>query len=437
MTFSQHIKTALSSAIQEVVKNKDDFVVRAGIDFSRNKKMNLENLIDFMLAMEGNSIEKELFDFSCNTDTSLITKSAFVQSRAKIKWEAFEFLFHDFTARLPYNNTFKNHYLIACDGCEVYIPFNADDKETFINNGPDKSGWNRVHLNALYDILNRIYINAVITPGKHVDERGSLLKMLKNKPLLENSIIIADRGYPSFELLATLQSDNQKYLIRVKQPSGQSSLLRDVTLPKDEVFDVNVTFHSARNYKNMSSCSSGDKKIMNQKCKFSYFTDEKPYFTFCMRVVKLKLSENHYEYLLTNLKKEEFSTEDVAEMYHMRWDIETAFRELKYTLGLLNFHSKKVDFIKQEIFARLIMYNFCEIIAGQVVLQTRAARKYDYQINFTMAMRICKTFFQVQNKNPPNPETLIEKYILPVRKKRRFERKAKKRNPMSFLYRIA
>ena len=76
MTFSQRIKTTLSDSIQEVVKNKDEFVVRAGIDFSRNKKMNLESFINFMLAMEGNSIEKELFDFSCNTNTSFITKSA-------------------------------------------------------------------------------------------------------------------------------------------------------------------------------------------------------------------------------------------------------------------------------------------------------------------------------------------------------------------------
>lgn len=33
--------------------------------------------------------------------------------------------------------------------------------------------------------------------------------------------------------------------------------------------------------------------------------------------------------------------------------------ELKYTIGLTNFHAKKVEYIHQEIFARLIIYNFC------------------------------------------------------------------------------
>lgn len=35
----------------------------------------------------------------------------------------------------------------------------------------------------------------------------------------------------------------------------------------------------------------------------------------------------------------------------MRWGIETAFRELKYTIGITAFHAKKRELIKQEIYA--------------------------------------------------------------------------------------
>lgn len=49
-------------------------------------------------------------------------------------------------------------------------------------------------------------------------------------------------------------------------------------------------------------------------------------------------------------------------MYAMRWGIETSFRELKYSVTLLHLHSKKVDFIYQEVFAKLIMYNFYQMI---------------------------------------------------------------------------
>lgn len=51
----------------------------------------------------------------------------------------------------------------------------------------------------------------------------------------------------------------------------------------------------------------------------------------------------------------------------MRWGIETSFSELKYIVGLVNMHCKKEEFAKQEIFARLTMYNFCERIIAVAV----------------------------------------------------------------------
>ena len=62
----------------------------------------------------------------------------------------------------------------------------------------------------------------------------------------------------------------------------------------------------------------------------------------------------------------------MKEMYHRRWDIETSFRELKYALGGINFHSKKDDFIKMELFAHFIMFNACGIrifVSGISVFQ--------------------------------------------------------------------
>lgn len=71
----------------------------------------------------------------------------------------------------------------------------------------------------------------------------------------------------------------------------------------------------------------------------------------------------------------------------MRWGIETSFRELKYTIGLTNLHSKNVEYICQEIYAKLIQYNFCEIISANIILEERN-RKYTYQLNYTMAIKL-------------------------------------------------
>ena len=57
--------------------------------------------------------------------------------------------------------------------------------------------------------------------------------------------------------------------------------------------------------------------------------------------------------LITNLNRFEFPIEKMKELYHLRWDIETSFRELKYALGGISFHSKKDDFIQMEILAHV------------------------------------------------------------------------------------
>ena len=73
----------------------------------------------------------------------------------------------------------------------------------------------------------------------------------------------------------------------------------------------------------------------------------------------------------------------------MRWGIETSFRELKYAIGLTSFHARKPDFIKQEIYARLLLYNYCELITTHVIKQMKNNDKTK-QVNFTIAIYICR-----------------------------------------------
>jgi len=137
------------------------------------------------------------------------------------------------------------------------------------------------------------------------------------------------------------------------------------------------------------------------------------------------------------LDANEFSADKIKELYHMRWGIETSFRELKYAIGLINFHSKKVEHIAQEVFAKLTMYNFCEIITLNVVI-TYKQRKHEYQVNFTVAIHICRYFFRYSDDaNPPDVELLIQQNILPIRKGRQDQRHLRTKSSASFIYRVA
>lgn len=151
--------------------------------------------------------------------------------------------------------------------------------------------------------------------------------------------------------------------------------------------------------------------------------------------MRIKLDNDKYEMLITNLKPEEFSPSDLKQLYSMRWGIENSFRSLKYTLGLLCFHSKKVEYILQEIFAKLTMYNFTELITSHVVIKQKY-RKLSYKINFSASVHICRIFL-LKNISPPEIEALISKYVVPIRQSVSNPRKLSRKTAVCFLYRVA
>ena len=59
-------------------------------------------------------------------------------------------------------------------------------------------------------------------------------------------------------------------------------------------------------------------------------------------------------------------------------------------------------YIKQEIWARLTLYNFCEIITNSVVVEKKEGRKHTYQLNYTRAIRICCYFIAIKKEKAPS-----------------------------------
>ena len=118
----------------------------------------------------------------------------------------------------------------------------------------------------------------------------------------------------------------------------------------------------------------------------------------------------------------------------MRWGIENSFRDLKYTLALSYVHSKKTEYILQEIFARLTMYNFAELITSHVVVKQKN-RKHSYRINFAAAIHICRNFF-LKNISPSVVEALLLQHLLPVLKGSANPRRGSPKPVQSFIYRL-
>ena len=78
-----------------------------------------------------------------------------------------------------------------------------------------------------------------------------------------------------------------------------------------------------------------------------YITEERTEYDISPRVIRIEISKGCYENLITNQPGFDFDIEDFKDLYHLRWDEETSFRDLKYPLCLKAFHSKKYDYIVQ------------------------------------------------------------------------------------------
>lgn len=436
----KNIKKQLKKSISEVSSDYWKYVKNPSKDFSRNRKLSFEKMIRSILAFGGEDLKCEMMDFF-GFDVDIPTVSAFVQKRSKISYTAFEKIFHDLLASCEINKTYKGYRLIAVDGSDLHTPTNPFETESYYPGTNGQKHYNLMHLNAMYDVMTNLYVDALVQTSRKANEYKAFVTMVDRDVSPLPTIYIADRGYESYNNLAHVQEKGQKFLIRAKDCRENGNITRGLELPIDDEFDVSIDLaltrknsEKARNDKNL--------RCISHTTTFDYLPEKSkrneemtPYILSC-RFVRIKISEDNYETLITNIPSDHFSVSDLKQLYSMRWGIETSFRTLKRTQGLIYFHSKKAENILQEVFAKLIMYNFTEMITSHVVIKQKK-RKFTYKVNFSAAIHICSEFF-LKNISPQNVEALILKHLIPIRESKTNTCKPdRQRFSVSFLYRIA
>ena len=436
------VKQELDAAITQLCEKAWMFSKNPGKDFSRNRKLPFRKMISLLLSMEGGTLKTELLDsFGCSADTA--SSSAFVQQRKKINQEALPSLFRMFVRKADAIRTYKGLRLIAADGSDIQIPANSNHPESFFPGTNGQSPYSLIHLDAMYDLLQRTYMDATLLGQRKTNERSALCAMV-DRSELENVLLIADRGYEGFNLMAHIQEKGWKYLMRIRDVASSRGIASGLDLPDEKEFDLFVDLsRTTRQTKEVKLlCQSRNQyRIITGTAPFDFLPrdnrkhDPVVFYNLPFRIVRFQIAEDSYETVLTNLDAKAFPPLELKKLYHMRWGIETAFRNLKYTLGLLHFHAKKVEFICQEVFARLIMYNFAELIASSVIV-SKVDAKHAYKANFSVAVHVCRQFL-LGNVSPPVVEALIRRHVSPIRPGRSSPRKTSVKYAVSFTYRVA
>ena len=433
--YPKRIKNTLHSVIRDVAKHSENFCRCPEKDFTRNRKLPLEKVLTLLVKMGGHSLRDEMLD-CIDFEEMPATVSALVQQRNKLLPEALEYLFREFTNRCHNPKTYKGYRLLAVDGSDLQFTANPNDPLSYFPGANGQKPYSFLHLNALYDLSSNLYLDAVVQKRRAANENAALVSMVDRSGIGEPVIITADRGYESYNTLEHIVQKGWKYLIRLRESKG---IISSLSLPEGD-FDLPVqlflTRKQTKKLKELQKEFPGMYRFLPINVNFDYLpwgTDG--FYPFSFRIVRFKISDELTETLITNLDRDTFPADELKYLYHLRWGIETSFRQLKYTIGLSLFQSKKVEYITQEIFARLTMYNFCELITSHVVIQ-KTRKKHVYQTNFTAAVHICRQFLR-GSVSPPKVEDLIKAHVVPIRPGRSTPRRAKNIKFNGFFYRTA
>lgn len=185
--------------------------------------------------MQGGSLNKELYNLGIN-----VSASAFVQRRKQISSVDIENIFELFNQYYEDKDTYKGYKILAVDGTTVNMARNPQ-APTYVKN--DGRGYNEFHVTPLYDVLNKTYQHCVIQPQPQQGEIGALRFMLTqfySNKTLQNTLIVADRGFESYNMIAHFLNEGVDFLIRVKQ---DRSAMREIRkLPMMEL-DTVINFH--------------------------------------------------------------------------------------------------------------------------------------------------------------------------------------------------
>ena len=201
------------------------------------------------------------------------------------------------------------------------VTFSVEEGEIFGFIGPNGAG-----ISILFDVLNGFAIHPIIT-GARMNERIQFEKHInflcqEMSNIAKKVILLIDRGYPSQKLLTDMCKKDLKFVARC---------------PSHFLKPINVA-------------PMGDSVVTLQN-------------GVSVRVIKFLLKNGKTQILVTNLF--DLPTEDIIELYTLRWGIETMYFKLKRELYVEKFSGRTVNSIRQDFWVSMLLLNSVAIFQNE------------------------------------------------------------------------
>lgn len=390
-------------------------------DFSRERKLPMKKVVALIINFLKRSLSielREFFDFIDEAESNC-TKGAFCLQRVKLKPQFFQFWNHLLVEKFYHHyqdaaKRWKGFRVMGVDGSTNYLFGKSDIIQHFgfIKNQHANVQVPMARILQIQDVLNELVVWGGIYPIG-ISERQIMYQNVAR--LSPDSVTLFDRGFPSYTLMYLLINQEQPchFVMRCR---------RD--------FNNQVSaFVSSSKWSKTTTLKPNDKAIEQLRAQGYIVT---PHTEIKVRMVKVILSTGEIEVLLTNLYDTKlYTTEDLKELYFMRWKVETSYGKQKNQLQMEIFSGHKVISIEQDYYACLFISNLQSLIEKQsetYIKQISASRKYNYKINKNVSWAAMKNnivnLFLTQNTESIllYLQNTFEKNLEPIRPGRSFPR---------------
>jgi len=299
----------------------------------------------------------------------IATKGALTKARKKLEYQTFIELNKHMTSRYYSYFPTASWYgfnLMAVDGSTLRLPDETEIMEHFgVWNVKKGDPCPKARISQMFDVLNRVTVDALIKPKKDGERELASFHFLK---LMPNDLILLDRGYPAFWLFKLIMSMDANFCARV--PCTKWKVIRKFfrSGQQESIVKLYPTPLSVR------------------KCAEMGFNKD----PIKVRLIRVELSTGETEILITSLTDMNKHPINIfVDLYHKRWPVEEDYKTMKCRMQLENFSGKSTLSVYQDFHAKVFSKNFTAIVANTTkdeIEKLSERRNFQYQINFTQAL---------------------------------------------------
>jgi len=257
------------------------------------------------------------------------------------------------------------------DGFTATMPDTPENQEEFPQQKSQKPGigFPTMRVCVILSLATACVMDAAFGPysGKETGETALLREMLDS--FCEGDVLVADRYYCSFMMIALLMQRGVDACVRMHQ-NRHVDFRRGARLGK---YDHLIEWHRPAKPEWMDDQT--------------YATIPE---TITLRETRFRVTENGRRtetltVVTTLLDPSEYTAEDIAELYGFRWNVELDILQIKQTLNLDHMRCKTPVMVRKELWTTLLAYNLIRrVICDAAITHGKLPRR----ISFT---RTCAT----------------------------------------------